>query len=248
MRGCSRRAAAGLVDPPVVPAHAGLFLRRTDSGGEHARRPRACGAVPKSQQLEARLVKSSRACGAVPQFGVELGRGQESSPRMRGCSLVGRQLVAGEPVVPAHAGLFPHAQSRTCPCQGRPRACGAVPRRNAPRRSATSSSPRMRGCSGVVADEQRPGRVGQSDTPTRRELERQPFSPSLPVRGDGAVREVIGRVRHEPGSRCSLRAGPCGTQRLAADATGLATCRSGPSRDHRRGLRCAVPSDLGRER
>ena len=85
-RGCSYRCGFGRFDEPVFPACAGMFPTGTPPGTPATRFPRVRGDVPE-------------------WTGVKKG-GRRFSPRARGCSPQGGELLTIEPVFPACAGMF----------------------------------------------------------------------------------------------------------------------------------------------
>ncbi len=186
-RGCSRQRHHRLWRVAVVPAHAGLF-RRNRVGAQHdiasSPRTRGCsqlgparwqgrpvvpahaGLFPTGIHTSSSQVRRPRARGAVPVFTGHSSGGLESSPRTRGCSVRPPHLGTAQPVVPAHAGLFPPAGCTgrsACRCphargavpvsrrecsERRPssRARGTVPATRTSASCSTWSSPRLRGC------------------------------------------------------------------------------------------------------
>ncbi len=131
-RGCSRCRVRGESVGFVVPAHAGLF--------------------PRSSPRPARSYGGPRARGAVPSVTGTWVNPPKWSPRTRGCSPPLRRHGKPLAVVPAHAGLFPGARSRSCAASCGPRARGAVPTASGTRHGPSWWSPRTRGCSLAAVD------------------------------------------------------------------------------------------------
>ena len=109
----------------IIPAHAGLTAFTHGECQTSRDHPRACGAhISSSKNLHFR---------------------QGSSPRMRGSLCATNDTTGGYGIIPAHAGLTTNFASAFIFRRDHPRACGAHnPNMNASR-SATGSSPRMRG-------------------------------------------------------------------------------------------------------
>ena len=139
-RGCSTGQSPWVGSMLVVPAHAGVFPTVTGTIVREPGRPRARGGVPRWNGKTYWTVKSS--------------------PRTRGCSLVGVTIPDLQLVVPAHAGVFPRPGHPPGAYDGRPRARGGVPSSARTAAAMHTSSPRTRGCSdGFVCPVIHPGVV-----------------------------------------------------------------------------------------
>ena len=125
MRGKPISMSSVVVDPRIIPAHAGQTCSVLTIMAGSADHPRACGANERSAWL----------------FAVESG----SSPRMRG------KLVAYLPanrrprIIPAHAGQTIGRRSSSKWTSDHPRACGANDAGGGGLHVGSGSSPRMRG-------------------------------------------------------------------------------------------------------
>ena len=111
----------------VVPAHAGVFPRRSGPGLLCPRRPRTRGGLPS-------LLVSS-------------GAGLASSPHTRGSSSSSTVQHPARAVVPAHAGVFPRSWPVTRRPWRRPRTRGGLPVAVEVLVDGTPSSPHTRGSS-----------------------------------------------------------------------------------------------------
>ena len=126
-RGCSGPYSTPTDLARVVPAHAGVFRRRSRSRSPATGRPRARGGVPSGT------------------YGPHDDRA--SSPRTRGCSRRTAWISRASPVVPAHAGVFLQQLLDGPNPLRRPRARGGVPQTTRFKGYFSLSSPRTRGCS-----------------------------------------------------------------------------------------------------
>ena len=128
-RGCSSSGVNSRRSWRVVPAHAGVFRRRSPAPCRSTCRPRARGGVPYGlgdTRLDA-----------------------QSSPRTRGCSEIDPDEDVCAEVVPAHAGVFRMSGCGPAAPARRPRARGGVPKQGVTDNDTIGSSPRTRGCSSV---------------------------------------------------------------------------------------------------
>ena len=125
MRGKHQHRTAWRTSRWIIPAHAGqtgVAPCEWVAGSDH---PRACGAN-----------------GRAPLIVSEAGG---SSPRMRGKHQVHLLAVAGDRIIPAHAGQTRSRRSALNTSSDHPRACGANQTDVGGGQSLYGSSPRMRG-------------------------------------------------------------------------------------------------------
>ena len=126
MRGCFCIGCRLSKSREVLPAYAGMFLKRS---------------TPK-----ALLTSSPRVCGDVSRPELFIYKSNAFSPRMRGCFRAKRVAVSLKLVLPAYAGMFPKGQEIANKIQGSPRVCGDVSKTVRNKEEKSLFSPRMRGC------------------------------------------------------------------------------------------------------
>ena len=125
MRGTPLNANCLIIIPRIIPAHA--------------------GNSPQRQLLDHHSPDHPRACGELARSWRAMTRSSGSSPRMRGTrntSSCGRHFSW---IIPAHAGNSQHVILWPPLQLDHPRACGELHRPDPSHRSASGSSPRMRG-------------------------------------------------------------------------------------------------------
>ena len=125
MRGSLSRYVASEQRIGIIPAHAGLTLKKSVQRISSRDHPRACGA-----HLILASVRPSIA---------------GSSPRMRGSRSSGQWRCWQGGIIPAHAGLTATARIAVASVRDHPRACGAHCFSCLLVMLTTGSSPRMRG-------------------------------------------------------------------------------------------------------
>jgi len=167
-RGCSPCSRRRTREPPVGPAHAGVFRGIPRSVGSPRSRPRPRGGVPRlveAGRLACESAPPTRGCsgfGIAAEFGADVGPAHagvfpfldpfstapwSSAPPTRGCSAGRRRQRAAVRVGPAHAGVFRRRRCRRPLGRCRPRPRGGVPRIEGTEGTDTRSAPPTRGCS-----------------------------------------------------------------------------------------------------
>ena len=126
-RGCSGDSYVEHRHHPVFPAHAGMFLQQQPDCYRHDGFPRARGDVPEQKNRDPPTHCFPRARGDVPIWLAFLKGNIVFSPRTRGCSLVSIFDPSGDPVFPAHAGMFRNCSRCIREIIRFPRARGDVP-------------------------------------------------------------------------------------------------------------------------
>ena len=125
MRGSLYASKSWLDDLGIIPAHAGLTVRRYGNAWYSWDHPRACGAHLNAAE------KSTHHWG--------------SSPRMRGSQSNLMKNVGTLGIIPAHAGLTMPSPNWFAFARDHPRACGAHHIIAGDASALEGSSPRMRG-------------------------------------------------------------------------------------------------------
>ena len=136
MRGTLWVGLLGVDHPGIIPADAGSTSEQTVRDRERQDHPRGCG------EHWVLLPPARSASG--------------SSPRMRGAQRIRDRPLSGQGIIPADAGSTLPPIPRPCSTWDHPRGCGEHSALFPPAKSASGSSPRMRGArkTGGTPDEQ----------------------------------------------------------------------------------------------
>ncbi len=108
----------------LIPAHAGNTVNAEHLAVPWEAHPRACGEHQALNDILPPISAHPRACGEHSGLSATTGRGNGSSPRMRGTlpSTICVQLMQG--LIPAHAGNTRQPQTTLSRVRAHPRACG----------------------------------------------------------------------------------------------------------------------------